>query len=287
MTSHNLPVLSFIMPNGELSVPFKIPFSATNLLIGTEITFSTLPTTSNMQPAPLQNSLPTQMVTGFEMLGTTRWPAFEELAQSLQQSNPQAFVKLAQLMPNPSNPGRIMHTILFFVAAVRCGDITGWLGNKTIDTLRRTGKDNIISRLTRDFSALNRLSAEPVSQDWKAMSLPMFWNGEVHKMQVFYRKDKNDNQNGEEDTKFGTRFLFDLHLSNIGPLQLDGLHRQKKLDLIVRTEKPFSSNMQNAMRNTYINAIEQTNLKGELLFQNKAEKFIAIELPKEEIGVTA
>ena len=45
--------------------------------------------------------------------------------------------------------------------------------------------------------------------------------------------------------------------------------------------------MQQTMRQRYINAIEQNNLVGELSFQNKPDKFLKIEMPKEELGLSA
>jgi len=283
ITPQRLPVLSFIFPDGSLSQPFVMQFAATNLSTGTELQLIPLHT-SSLQPSAVQIS--SSAAPAAELLTGSRWPAFDELVQTLQQIAPQALNRLSQTMPNPANPARMSPAILFFIAAVRGGDITGWLGDKTVDALKRAGKDSLLKRLTRDISGLNRISSEPVSQDWRATSLPLFWNGEVYKLQLFYRNQDNSNNTNEKDDGSGTRFLFDLNLSHIGELQLDGLHRPGKLDLIVRTKTAFSNNMQQTMRRTYINALEQTNMVGELSFQSKAARFVKIDLRQETIGIS-
>ena len=101
---------------------------------------------------------------------------------------------------------------------------------------------------------------------------------------MYYRHDDSHKQDdAEEDKRKGTRFLFDLTLDRMGPVQLDGLHRPQeaggRLDLVVRTEASLSQAMQKTMRSAYINALEKAKVVGELSFQDKPDKFVKIDLP--------
>jgi hypothetical protein len=214
------------------------------------------------------------------------WPVMNEIYQALAQAMPQAAQAFSNMSPSPANPSQLGPTALFFVAAIRGGDLTQWLGERNIDVIRRAGKSGLISRIASEGSTLNRLSSEPISQDWRGMSLPLYHDGEMHKLALYY---KHESQNESNDNKGGkqVRFLFDLSLDNMGKVQLDGLFRQKRLDLIVRSEAAFSQSMQQHMRRAYVNALEQTQVSGELSFQNKPEQWVTIKSERKGFGTSA
>lgn len=290
--AHNLPVLSLFLPGTEQSSLFTIQFNAGNLPAGTTLTF--IPQAAKM-PAGQISAPPSSPRTlaqfSSSFMSSFTWPAFEELAQTLQHLAPQALHSLTQTVPNPANPARIAPAILFFVAAIRSGDIQSWLGDKAIDTLRKNGKSDLLSRLGRDISNLSRLSSEPLTQEWRTLSLPLYWQGDIHKMQLYYRHDHPHQQEERDQEKLkGTRFIFDLNLERMGPVQLDGLHRPQesggRLDLVVRTENALSPVMQSAMRKAYINALIKAGVTGEISFQGSLERFIKIENTEKTIGVS-
>ncbi len=283
MTAQQLPVLSFYGFGQETPQNFVMQFPATNLPPGTQVQImpqaGKAPTIQGgTLPAALAPFVPFEFFSGFG------WPALEELTQTLQQAAPQAAQVLASTTPNPAAPARMPMAALFFLAAVRSGDISGWLGDKTVETLRRVGKGDLINRLERDAAGLQRTSTQP-SGEWRATALPMMWDGQAHKIMLYYRHDEREDTDKEQDKRRGTRFIFDINLNRLGDLQLDGLHRAQegtkaRLDLIVRTNGPLSAPMQKHMRGLYIKAMEQTNMVGELSFQNKPEQFIKPEMPK-------
>ena len=161
---------------------------------------------------------------------------------------------------------------LFFLAAVRSGDLGSWLGSKTLDALTRGGKGNALTSLTNDLSAIPRGEA-PVGE-WRAVPLPLFYEGEMQKMTLFTRSDTDGRD--EEDENKQTRFIFDLNLSRMGPVQLDGLIKGKRLDLLVRTQTPFSEPMRQIMRQSYTQALENTELYGDLNFQGDPKHWVNV-----------
>ncbi|GJL84337.1 MAG: hypothetical protein DHS20C02_01120 [Micavibrio sp.] len=280
----NLPVISFALP-GDTSAPlFVIQIPGSTLPIGTQIQLTPqtpLPVITSTSLPPLTAAIPAAFLTP-----ESTWPVLEQIYQSLTQVSPQAAQVLSNMTPQASNPAQLGPAALFFLAAVRSGDISSWLGDKTIDILRRDGKGNLLSRLTQEGSILSRLSAEPISQDWRGMSIPHFWEGEMHKMALYYKQDGGGDSDEQEKTR-QTRFIFDLNLSQMGKVQLDGLFRTTRLDLIVRAETPFSQAMQREMKRTYSGALGQTQLAGELSFQNRPEQWVQVIPTEQTLGVSA
>jgi hypothetical protein len=173
---------------------------------------------------------------------------------------------------------------MMFVAAVRSGDIASWLGDRKMDLIQRAGKESILRSLTQDSTQTTR-TAEPASGgDWRAVPLPMFWEGEIQKVTLYMRREqeqqKQDNEEGGQ-----TRFVFDLTLSRMGDVQLDGLLRDKRLDLVVRTQNAFSAPMQQTMRQAYTQALGSTDLSGELNFQGSMDNWVHVLEKEEQLGV--
>ncbi len=282
MTPQNLPVIGMISPTTGEELFFIMHMPDASLLPGTQISLVpqqalagvATPITATVNFAPLPVSF----------LTPEPWPLMDEIFQALAQLLPQAARAMANITPSPNNPAQIAPSALFFIAAVRGGDLSQWLGSRAIDALQRGGKSGLLARLSQESSSLNKLSSEPVSQDWRGMSVPMMMDNHMHKITLYY---KNDSQNDKKDSEGKqTRFVFDLSLDVMGKVQLDGLFRAKRLDLIVRTQQPFSQHVQQDMRKLYAGALDETSITGELSFQNKPEQWVTITPEKRNLGVS-
>ena len=279
MTAQNFPVLSVALPSLNTVQDFVMQFPADNMQPGAAVT---------VQPAP--GAVPSVAAAGVmppvtplpELMAAGLWPALDDAFQALQSAAPQAAHIMAQTaIPNAAAAPRMPAVIMMFVAAMQGGDLQNWLGDKTIDTLRRIGKADIISRIARDGAAINRLTAPETApaQDWRSLPVPLMWDNHIHKIMLHYRHDREASQDGE-DKKKGTRFVLDITPPRMGNVQLDGLHRpgesNGRLDLIVRTTENLSPPMQQAMRRLYVHALESANLSGELSFQNQSGSWVRI-----------
>lgn len=282
ITEEQLPVLSVSLPKAEKLQNFVLQIPVDTAIPGTQIHVTPHITAQTM---PLSTITPEQIHALPQLLTPAPWPLMTEIYQTLAQTAPQTAQALSNITPNPANSAQLGPAALFFIAAVKGGDMNGWLGNRATDVLRREGRGNLLTRMTQESGLLSRLAAEPISQDWRAVNLPLFWDNEIQKIALYYKhdhpKDDSDNPQGKQ-----TRFLFDLNLPNMGQVQLDGLHRTNRLDLIVRTEEQFSQAMQMDMRRTYTIALEQTELAGELSFQNSPEQWVTIDIEEKTSDVT-
>ncbi len=266
---------------------FMISRQAKKLPAGTIITLA--PKNNISLNIPSSSTLPNINIMSNinDILASGKWISIDELSSYLINLPDNSLIRaFSNIVPSPSRPANIPASIMFFIAAIKSGDITAWLGDKMISALKKDARgSNILSRIISEASNVSRLTADTVSSDWRAFPIPFMWQNEIEKIHLFYKKDEK--QNEKEENKNGeARFILELNLSNMGDVQIDTLIRGKKMDMAVRTEIIFSSAMKQKMRDLYNNALEVSGMNGELHFQNNKDAWVKINAEKEQhIGV--
>lgn len=256
---HTPGPMAVMMPGTELAL--EMPARP----ITTSLSASAAQSTSTFMPLPYP----------VPFLSPEIWPALDQIYQSLAAAAPQTASSLMNASPNPRNPAQMMPAALFFIAAIRAGDLQGWLGDRAVESLKSGGKAGLLSRLLQEGGALSRLASEPLSGDWRGMAFPLAWQNEIHKIALYYKREDREDSDNEAGGK-GTRFIMDLSLSQIGRVQLDGYMRGKSFDLILRTDQAFSGAARVSMQTLYQDALEFEGLSGDLGFQNKPEQWVKI-----------
>ncbi|MDX9860951.1 MAG: hypothetical protein RBS99_08525, partial [Rhodospirillales bacterium] len=197
---------------------------------------------------------------------TRAWPALSDAYQALQASHPDVAQDLISTVLPQAN-ARMTADVLFFLAALRGGNLGDWLTPGATRLLRRE-RPELLTRLGEEFRSISTLAREPVAADWRIVLVPFFNGSEIDQLRLFLRPYGGDD---EEDTApKGLRFILDVELSRLGRLQLDGLMRddRKRFDLIVRSERPLASAMQNDIRSIFEEANATTGVSGGLSFQS-------------------
>ncbi len=211
------------------------------------------------------------------------WPAFKEAMQVLRELNPtatQQFMTTAM----PRGDAALAATILGFVSALRQGEIRNWLGEGNVRELQR-GRPDLLGRLGEDFNLLGRMAEESPARDWRIMLVPFQLGEEMEQIRMLTRRHGGDEEDGE-DGEGGTRFVLDLELSAVGRLQIDGLvhPRQKRVDLIIRTEISLTGKMRDDIRGIYRNAAEITGMVGGVAFQSGPPKPPFVEVDPADVA---
>lgn len=281
----NVPQLA---PDTQLIL--QTPVSAPN---GTLITFAVQPLSPEQFVQQLQTpassaaaagtQAPAQLG-GFQPLFSLAWPALQEV---IQLSNttliPEIATALRNTIPSPASPARLIPTAMFFLAALRLGSVEQWLGEKSLDALRQSGRRDLLTRLTGDFSNISRQSQETLSGDWRGVSIPLLNQDEIEMMQLYSRQQDEDAGQGDDEQQDGktTRFLLNLRLSNLGNLQLDGfLRHQKTLDVFLRTETPFPADIRQQLLKAFHEGLENAELDGgQLVFQSETKHWVVVPKP--------
>ena len=203
------------------------------------------------------------------------WPALRDAFQALQQVSPAAAHRLSTaVLPRPD--ARLAADILFFLSALRGGDLGGWWGNATAGVLARARPD-LHARLSDEFLRLGRQTGETAQGDWRSQMFPIYAQGEIQAVRLFTRASSDEDGSGGKKGK-ELRFLIDLSLSRLGRIQLDGLVRdgRRRLDLILRSESPLPSPMQHDIQGIFEEAGAITGVRGGLAFQTSPPDFVEV-----------
>ncbi len=253
-------------PGGTLALATRGPLPA-----GSRVTFEvTGPPVPPKTPADA-NSLTWRS----DSMLSRQWPSLSETLDVLRETNPAAAQHLIHAVI-PRLDSQLAANILLFLAALRGGDLRGWLGEGVERSLQRD-RPNLLGRLRDDFGKLGGGGEEPAKTDWRVIPIPLYNGAEIEQIRLFMRRHGGEDQD-QDKSQGGIRFVIDLNLSRLGRLQLDGLVRdyRKNLDLIVRTADVLPSEMRDNIRRIFQEANEVTGIKGGIAFQAKPPNFVEV-----------
>lgn len=201
--------------------------------------------------------------------------ALQEVLTALADANPQIAQQLFSThIPQPT--AQLAGPLLFFLSALKQGDAKSWLGNNAADVLSKSGKMELLAKLAHDFGKEPETLRDATVGEWKSYPVPLHYQGEFQTVKLYVHSDtqkkKSDDTGNSAPNQ--VRFLIDVRMSKFGPMQLDGLVRPKKLDMIVRSEAALPSGLPNDLRKTYLNTIEAFGFTGSLSFQTGKQSWL-------------
>lgn len=279
-TAQGQPIISLALPGSPQPVNYAVQFVANNIIEGAPVIVSPLPAKPQVPQAGIVPFAIGMNQPLAEWAQSETWDTLQTLIGTIAHINPAAAQAMTQMLPNTAQPQNMGALSLFFLAVMRSGDLDTWIGTPTVNLLKTNSKIDVLRALAGETAVTGRLENTPLPNDWRATIFP-FWHGnEVYKLPVFFKNwnDDNENDNGNENKK-KMRFMFELKLSRMGPVQVDGFMQKEKLDMILRTKSTISLPMQEALRKTYHNSMERSNLSGEITFQFKPEQWVHVDLP--------
>ncbi len=155
-----------------------------------------------------------------------------------------------------------------------------YLGEETLKLINAASDDKEL--IGRILAELSQAGATPVQDrnggNWQSWMIPVFDQNKIEPVKV-YVKDSDDNQDGEGGAvskKGGSRFIFELSLSELGEMQFDGYFKKqgvlsKQFDLVVRCSNHLPDDIKNSIITLFQNGSELTGVSGMLTFQNWGE----------------
>jgi len=271
-----------IEPNTAFIIKTKViiteTISSPEIIIDSEVNQSSEFFATDKLDMPFSQNL--KGLENFLPFASTKWPSLEQSLKILEEAIPQTAQVIKNSLPSPSKS--FAPNMLFFLAALRLGSIETWLGNNSLKALKDQGKKDLIDRLTQDFGKLSNISKDSAGSDWRAVSIPLFYDDKLEQMQLFTRQHHDEDSEGFEYNKKTSRFILNLRLSRIGKMQLDGLIRNKKFDIIVRSEQKLPFNIRQEIIRRFDIGLTHVNMQGGVSFQAKAESWVKIEVPHDD-----
>jgi len=255
-TNAGHPVLQ--TPVGTLTLEVQAPIPTGSRVVF-ELIPSALPRDTTNLPASLARA----------------WPEVEEAVRVLQEATPPGATPAAAI-PQPGS--RLASGLLFFLAALSGGDMSRWLGGQAVQALKTAGRDGLIARLGQDFAQLSR-HVESGGADWRLFLIPLLDGSQVQQIRFFERHGSHGRGTGDDQREGeSTRFILEVELSRVGDMQIDGLVRGKRFDLMLRTRRPLPDVMRHDITGIFSDANDAAGFIGSIGFQASRDwRFMPID----------
>ena len=190
------------------------------------------------------------------------WSALGDALEALRGIDPNlAQATIDRAVPQAGSD--LTRMVLAFVAALRAGDLAGWLGRAALRALENGGHGDLVRRLAGDFGHIATLADRPAPGDWQPYLVPLFDGAQLRQLRLFVRR-RGDPDDDESDE---ARFVVEVELSRLGELQLDGFLRDRRLDLILRSQTPLADGERRDITAIFTQGLELGGLTGTLRFQ--------------------
>lgn len=217
------------------------------------------------------------------LLSGGRWGALQEASQFLQAVNPTAAQALNASLPQvgAANLGTSM---IFFMAALKIGDMRAWLGENTLRSLERFGNRDVLDRLSSDFGRLAQQADEVLPGNWRPISVPLAHQGDIGLLNFYIKpinpdeqRETHDDGGDEAAGKAGeTRFVIDMDMSELGRMQVDGLAQPGRVDVVLRSMATFPNNMRQELQGLFRDVLEARGLQGGVTFRHHGEGWVKL-----------
>jgi predicted RecA/RadA family phage recombinase len=201
---------------------------------------------------------------------TSEWSALSELATALQSMQGAAVAHMQRAIPHVGS--HMGAGLMLFMTMLRKGDVADWLGKDVLNQLEQMGKTDLLPRLSADIGAMRSLFADQPPGNWQAMFFPVMVDKQLQHAQMFVKPDEQGNK---QQGGGGTRFVVELELSNLGPMQIDGFVRKReagtRFDLVMRSLSDLPDAMKTDIYAIFDNAQQVAGFKGSLQFRHVHE----------------
>ncbi len=276
-------VRAFLTPKGP-STDFRIETSRGDVFVTMPNSFR--PTTDdwiqivphqaavaqNVAPPTMPMDMASQLATGSALstLGGHYWPTLEQGIASVIGTDPALSSQLASR--GAQGGGKLVNSLLFFLNAAGRGSPEAWLGQDAARALEQSNKtlfDSLKSEMTRLMQATT-----DTSREWRPVLLPLDLRfPDMPIVAMLFGPPPRDESPGdsrsgsgaEEDAgKDAQRFLLEVQFSVLGAIQLDGLIKENRFDLALRSEKPLSTNLRREASDLFNSALAANGYNGQL-----------------------
>jgi hypothetical protein len=157
--------------------------------------------------------------------------------------------------------------MIFFMRALRTGDLNDLLGKDARIAIERSGRASSVKKAAADLEQIARTN--DTGNEWSVYPVPLGVGGQrIEPIRLYVRQAEDDASGQKSEGKAKpTRFLIDLDLTKLGRIQLDGLARLPKLELLVRSEAPLAASLQQPLKRLFADVTSARGIQGAMNFQ--------------------
>lgn len=190
----------------------------------------------------------------------------------------QALAVLATLQPNLAKaasdafvlqPGAQLAALIFgFLAGVQGGAAKRWTDSPARAALDALDHGELREKLDDDAVAIGSQSLPTAPDGWKITVLPYLGAASLQPARLYQRaaEARIEEEEGGAASAAGQRFVVEIELRRLGPLQFDGLVRERRFDLAIRSSQPFDATLQAEIGHIFRETIGISGYAGDLVF---------------------
>lgn len=208
---------------------------------------------------------------------STSWEGVKQMLDALGLAHPAAAQDMARMrMPQTNAPQQLGGALLFFLTAMKNGDMSSWLGRDNLNQLESLGRIDILRRMQEEWQARSQTAHDAAGSEWRGTHIPYLEQDKLRQFSFYVHEDGHKKQKKDDPDAWARRFLIDVSLSRLGPVQVDGLVHKRKLDLIVRTDNALPDDLRQDLRQVFHKSMEDIQYAGSLIFQIGKRSFVAL-----------
>jgi hypothetical protein len=207
-----------------------------------------------------------------------------ELVEQVQTRGPEKVADaLRQAIPAPG-PKLAAQLLSVIAAAEPSQGLPRWLGDSLTAALAHSAPE-AMAQLSRQWEAISQPVQGPDDGAWRTLLLPLMMGGQMNLVRLTTRQNRRGSSPAEREK--GTRFLLDLDLSRLGPMQFDGLVKRqyKRFDLIIRSKEPLPGEMRRDIDGRFLNGLTNFGLEGSIGFQPEGAFIATPPLTEQTNGI--
>jgi len=241
---------------------------ATGVLETSSLLGGATDTAASMSPAVANQGGDTAALS--QLATASTWSSLEQVAGLLEATT--AAGGLAAR--SAQGGGKLLNSMMFMMAALKGGTPSHWLG-KTIEGALANKNTNLLQLLKGELSRIFNAGSDTTSE-WRSLVLPFdIRGGEVPLMAALFSQntqiDPDAHQGDDSETdkeKESQRFVIEVQFSVLGPLQLDGVVRGNKFDLVLWSENALPNGLIADTSELFNNALAANGFAGGLRFRH-------------------
>jgi hypothetical protein len=194
-------------------------------------------------------------------LGPSQASGFASLDRTLAVLDKEA-PALGQRLRNALAPGTapaLAGSLLFLIGALYRGL---WPGAAVDRALTAAGQDRLRAKLGEELAELGRLGKDDATGEWQVLTLPLISGAAVEPLHLYVRRGGAT----AETLGDGARFVLEAELSQFGAVQLDGMVRGRRFDLVLRSHAPLPPDLRAESAGIFRRASAAQGFQGDIVF---------------------
>jgi hypothetical protein len=194
-------------------------------------------------------------------------PSLDQALAALDKSAP-ALAQQMRATLQPATAPALAGSLLFLLGALNRGS---WPGDAVGRALTSAGLERLRQKLGGDLAELGRLSKDEATGEWQVLTVPLMSGAAVEPLRLYMRRRGGAAETAED----GSRFILEAELSRLGALQLDGMVRGRRLDVVLRSHTPLPAELREEATTVFRSSSAAHGFTGDIVFATAATFTIA------------